>query len=365
MGSPYLNNNESIILSTHNVVINTIPAEAILTNQRLILVDARHTRLRPQDIPFAAIETVTIGDNSAMDPVLSVSVVANDEIRHPLGITFTQLPRTRRVGERDEWAVKLKEFSNTAHHGHGVQPADLLPPWVPGTLPQEAEDAQEIEPADEKFRNPPLMPRKPKTPAPGNRKLLVAGSILVIVIAVVLAWYILAPSLPGNGSAPSVPEVTPTATLHPSAPTIVQTGSQTPIPTLAPVSSPAATPTVTAIPTTVAQSAVPKTGIWVRITYAGSFTGSVGAAGRMDAVTGSGDQLYQIPVQNEIVEAAVQKLDGSGNPLTVTFYNNGVAANSGTTTSPNGSLDIHADLRSTVPVATAGNITPGNQASGA
>ena len=83
MGSPYLNNNESIILSTHNVVINAVPAEAILTNQRLIIVDARHTQLRPQDIPFAAIETVTIGDNSAMDPVLSISVVIKDETTAP------------------------------------------------------------------------------------------------------------------------------------------------------------------------------------------------------------------------------------------------------------------------------------------
>jgi len=93
MGSPYLNNNESIILSTHNVVINTIPAEAILTNQRLILVDARHTQLRPQDVPFVAIETVTIGDNSAMDPVLSISIVTPDETRHQLGMTFTQLAK--------------------------------------------------------------------------------------------------------------------------------------------------------------------------------------------------------------------------------------------------------------------------------
>ena len=66
MGSPYLSSNESIILSTNNVIVNTVPAEAILTNERLMLIDTRHAELRPQDIPFHAIETVTIGENSAM-----------------------------------------------------------------------------------------------------------------------------------------------------------------------------------------------------------------------------------------------------------------------------------------------------------
>ena len=365
MGSPYLNNNESIILSTHNVVINAVPAEAVLTNQRLIIVDARHIQLRPQDIPFAAIETVTIGDNSAMDPVLSLSIVTKDEVRHPLGITFTQLPRTRRTGERDEWAVKLKEFSSTAEHGHGVKPADLLPPWVPGDLLKEAGDEPEMISPEEKFRNPPLMPRKPKTPAPGNRKMLLAGSILVIVIVIALAGYYLAPSLLAKGGASTGPVATPMATMPSSTPTVMQTGSETPVLTLTPTPSPSSTLPVTAVPTTVVQNGIPPAGVWVRIMYAGNFSGSVGASGRMTAVTGSGDQLYQIPVKNEIIEAAVQKLDGSGNPLTVVFYNNGVVVKSGITTSPSGSLDLHADMRSLEPVTSAGNTTPGNLSSGA
>jgi hypothetical protein len=364
MGSPYLNNNESIILSTHNVVINTIPAEAILTNQRLILVDSRHTQLRPQDVPFTAIETVTIGDNSAMDPVLSLSVVIKDGIRHPLGIVFTQLPRTRRTGERDEWAVKLREFGNTAQHGHGTEPADLAPPWVPGLLVEEAAGDDSVSPVtDGKYRNPPLVPRKPRTPAPGRRKMVLAGSILVIVIIIAVAGYILVPSLHGGGAAPAGTAVTPTATPLSPAPT-VETAQQTPIPPVTPTSFPTTLPSVTAVPASEAQSVIPP-GVWVQITYAGNFTGSVGTSGRMADVTGSGDQWYQIPAQNEIVEAAAQKADGSGNALNVIFYNNGVQVNNGTTTAPFGALDIHTDLRSTVPATPTGNITTGNQTSGA
>jgi len=356
MGSPYLNNNESIILSTHNVVINTIPAEAILTNQRLILVDARHTQLRPQDISFAAIETVTIGDNSAMDPVLSISVVTPDDIRHQLGIVFTQLPKTRRVGERDEWAVKVKDFSNTAQHEHaGIRPAELLPPWVPGDLPAEEGDAPDLAAADEKFRNPPLVPRKPKAPAPGNGKMILAGGILVLVIIIALTGYLLAPSLLGTGSAPTVPVTTSTATAVPTIPATVPMVIQTPVPalTLTPSPSPVSTPPVTAAPTTAVQNGIPQSGIWVQVSYAGNFTGSVGTPGRMNDIAGNGDRLFRVPAQNEIVEATVQKADDSGNVLTVTVYNNGAAAQTGTISSPHGTLDIHADLRSTVPVTTA------------
>jgi hypothetical protein len=333
--------------------------------------------LRPQDIPFAAIETVTIGDNSAMDPVLSISVVTPDETRHQLGIIFTQLPKTRRVSERDEWAVKVKDFSNTAQHEHaGIRPAELLPPWVPGELPKEEnEDAPDLAAADEKFRNPPLMPRKPKAPAPGNRKMILAGSILVLVIVIALAGYLIAPSLLGKGGAPAEPVTTPAATEVPTItttePTIVSSPvpEQTPALTQTPSPSPVSTPSVTIAPATAVQNGIPPSGIWAQISYAGNFTGSVGTPGRMVDISGSGEGLYRIPAQNEIVEATVQKLDDSGNVLTVTFYNDGVAAQTGKISSPHGTLDIHADLRSTAPATTA-TITPmvtnttGNQTAG-
>ena len=217
---------------------------------------------------------------------------------------------------------------------------------------------------EEKFRNPPLLPRKPKTPAPGNRKVLLAVSIIVLVMVIALAGYYLAPSLLTKGGAPTGPVPTPTATMPPSTPTVIQTGSETPVITMTPAPSLASTPAVTAVSTTLVQNGIPQAGVWVRIMYAGNFSGSVGASGRMTAVTGSGDQLYQIPVQNEIVEAAVQKLDESGNPLTVVFYNNGVVVKSGITSSPDGSLDLHADLRSAEPVTTTGNTTAGNTTAG-
>jgi hypothetical protein len=339
VGSPYLNTNESIILSTHKVVINTIPAEAILTSQRLILIDSRHTQLRPQDIPFTAIETVTIGENSDREPVLSISVVMHDGTRHPLGIAFPELPRTKRVGERDEWAVRLKEYALTAQHGHGVKPADLAPPWVPGELPPE-EDAMPA--AGEKFNNPPLLPRKARAGTPRkNTTLIVAGIVLVLIIALAAGLFILAPGILGGKTVPVTPAVTP-----------VVTASTTPVPeTTIPVTaeatqSPEPTAAVTAAATTTTPVGIPQdTGVWVKISYTGNFTGSFGTSGRMKDVTASGDQYYQVPAKDDIVDASIQKLDDSGNTLTVSVYSNGTLVSSGSVTKPRGTVEIHADLR--------------------
>jgi hypothetical protein len=349
MGSPYLNSNESIVLSTHNVVINTIPAEAILTNQRLILVDSRHTQLRPQDIPFTAIETVTIGENTEREPVLSISVVTHDQMRHPLGITFPVTPRAKRVGERDEWAVKLKEYALAAQQGHGAKPAELTPPWIPGELPPE-EGAGQGAP-EEKFHNPAFPPRKAKAGAGGkNRTIIAAGVVLLAIIALAAGVFFLAPGILGNhgGTASTVvtPVATPTATPLPATTAPPATGTtQSPEPSVA---------TTTEVTATATQAGIPQDeGVWVQIDYAGNFTGSFGVSGRMKEVTASGNQYYQVPAKNEIIDALIQKLDESGNTLTVSVYNDGQLVTSSTVAKPHGTVEIHADLRKQAAVTQA------------
>jgi hypothetical protein len=349
MGSPYLNSNEAIILSTHNVVINTIPAEAILTSQRLILVDARHTQLRPQDIPFASLETVTIGENSAMDPVLSLSILLPDDTRHTLGITFPQEQKQKRTAERDEWAAKIKEASLAAQREGGVKPAELLPPWVAGEIPEEAGDSgKAADKEGDKFVNPPLAPRKPRAKAtPGDRRtLLTAGIALVLIIACAAAVFFLAPSFTA-GNFPTTP-VTAAPTIV--TPAITSTSAVTQQPDVA--ITPQPTITISETPATVSpapeptQEAAPQlSGVWVRIQYDGQYKASFGTSGRLREVSGSGEQYYQIPAKDQIVEATVEKLDESGGLLTVTIYNNGILAKSGSTTKPHGTVEIHTDLR--------------------
>jgi len=353
MGSPYLNTNESILLSTHNVVINTIPAEVILTNQRLMLMDSSHPRLLPQDVLFSAIETVTIGDNSDMEPVLSLSIVMKDETRHMLGITFTQPPKTRRTGERDEWATKLKEASVAAQQETGLVPAELLPPWVPGPLPGEdsGEEGDGKNSQDEQFRYAPLSPRMPrKDPKKSRRGVLLAVLAVILIIALAAGVYFLAPQFSGTPATPPSPTViaTTVATTVPTTAVPVTTIPTSMEPTVVVTTTPVATiipptPLVTAT----MESDPTKSGVWIHIGYSGNYTASFGTSGRLKEIAGSGEQFFQIPAKNQIVEATVQKADDAGSVMTVAILNNGLVAETGSTSSPHGTVELHVDLRET------------------
>jgi hypothetical protein len=339
MGSPYLSSNESIILSTNNVVVNTVLAEAILTNERLMLIDAKHAELRPQDIPFHAIETVTIGENSNQDPMLSLSLITGPGVTLSMGIVFPQPPKMRRVAERDEWANRLKELSIISARESGAKAMEILPPWVPGPLPDEtgAGETPSPEPESEsRFRNPPLMPRKvQKPPAPANRLAIAAVALVIVVIALVAGAYVFAPSLFGRGETP-LPPVTPAQT---PMPTPVQTT------VAAPQTTAAATAPITAASTAAPQVLVPQTGVWIRVTYEGKFSGTAGAPGRFRDITDTGDHVYQLPVKDEIITATIQKQDNTGRKLTVEIYNEGKLIKSGSVSSPKGTVSIGADLR--------------------
>jgi len=360
MGSPYLSNNETIQLSTHNLVINTIPAEAILTSNRLMLIDYSHPQILPQDIPFGAIETVTIGDNSAKEPVLSLSVAAPDGARHTIGMVFTQPARTKRSAERDAWAAKLKEMSMAAMQEHGVKSADLLPPWVPGEIPA-ADGKEQEKPAQSENVYRPLKPaQKRNRPAsPGKSRAVTIGAVLVIIIvAVVIGSWFLAPSIWGKTAGPSVQVPTPTST-----PVVTATPTAAPVQTSLPATVATTVPTVsvsaavTPVPTAAPLVKIPQTGVWVHVIYDGKFTGTVGTSGGLKDITGSTEGFYQIPVAQGMLMATVQKQDNSGNVLTVEFYKDGTLLKSSTMKTPKGTLEAQVEIPTSVPTTIAGNVT--------
>jgi len=84
------------------------------------------------------------------------------------------------------------------------------------------------------------------------------------------------------------------------------------------------TPPVTIIPTAIPETPViPGTGVWVRVTYNGTFYGKYGNPGGLREVRGTGDQFYQIKDTSGLVQASFEKLDDSGETLIVGVYNNG------------------------------------------
>jgi hypothetical protein len=340
MGSPYLSSNESIILSTNNVVVNSVPAEAILTNERLMLIDTRHAELRPQDIPFHAIETITIGEDARSDPIISLSLVTGPGVTISMDIAFPQQPKMKRLSERDEWANRIRELSIVTVRASGSKPVELSPPWIDGPLSGEGETgaaaaAPGAGDAESKFRNPPLMPKKNRdTAKPKNRLAFAAGIGAILVIALAVVVYLFIPSLFGGGGSPLQPA--------------------TPVPTTAPVTIPASLPATTAppattvipVPTGTPEPVIPDTGVFVLVKYDGAYSGSAGAPERFREINATGTAAYQLPAVNEMVLANIQKMDNTGRKLTVEIYNEGKLVQSGSVTAPKGTVSISADLRS-------------------
>jgi hypothetical protein len=351
MGSPYLGTDESIILSAHDLVINTVPAEAILTNQRLMLVDKSHPRLLPQDIPFTAIETVTIGENSGNDPILSLSIATPDGTRQPLGMTFPQSVRTNRTTDRDEWATRIRELSVTAQHEGGIVAFELLPPWVPGPVPEDmaVDSDTEVVPAGTKFKGTTLSERRSRAAGSSKTRMIgIAAAILVVIAIIIAAIFFYAPPFTSQQGTPATPVPTPVITVIPTpAPTLTMPPVQTPAVVATPVLTPSAPATVTTIPVAQGSSTIPQKGVWVRVQYDGKFSGSVGAPGRFRDVAGSTEGVYQIPAKDEFVTATIQKGDNSGNPLTVEIYNDGTLLKSETIIRPKGTITMNVDLKGT------------------
>ena len=246
----------------------------------------------------------------------------------------------RRVAERDEWANRLKELSIISVQDGGTRVTEVLPPWVPGPLPDEGkngDDSATKPDTQSQFRNPPLTPRKIRDPAPSTNRTATAAVVLVIVvIALVAGAYVFAPSLFGMGGKP-VPPVIPAST---TAQTTVPTPVPTTIATAAPVTIPA-----TAAPTATPGIIIPATGVYVLVKYEGSYSGTAGAPERMLDISSTGNTVRQLPARNEVVYATVQKLDSSGKKMIVEIYSEGTLVKSGSVSAPKGSVNINADLK--------------------
>jgi len=386
MGSPYLNRNESIILTTHNVSFNSIVTEVIFTNQRLILFDSRHAQFRYQTIPLATIETVMTREDSQGNPVifLSISPLTPDSPPQSKELTFSRQTTGERKQECDEWVTQLKEqiasvrqqallssqphsdqetdiiFDDITTNGTESVPAgetlpetgaephepimtpplksidadvgdtagspgDAIPaaPGSEGSLAQDLAETTQKDPLSSRFHPPPAQSNKPK---------LIAITAIIVILAIVAGAFIYATVLQGNAGEPSVPQVTPAIT---------------PVPTMIPTPMVPQTTTsqITVVPTPQPTVMMPDTGVWIKATYAGNFTGRVGTSGDLRQVNGSGDTYYQIPMTEGIVEVLLQKEDGSGNVLAVEVYQNGRMVTRSTKATPFGSIDIRVEIK--------------------
>ena len=106
---------------------------------------------------------------------------------------------------------------------------------------------------------------------------------------------------------------------------------------------PVITPTLTPLPvTTIPATVIPLQGVWVKVTYNGTFIGSYGNPGpaNQHEVRGTGEQVYPIMNSNDLVQASFTKQDYYGDTLIVEVYNNGTLVKQFKTSAPKGTISI-------------------------
>ena len=91
---------------------------------------------------------------------------------------------------------------------------------------------------------------------------------------------------------------------------------------------------------------IPPTGIWVRVSYPGTYIGLVGTSGNQIEVTDTGDHLYQIPASERTVAATFQKKDSSGDQIILEVYKNGVMLKREASIAPKAIVEILLDIKS-------------------
>jgi len=343
MGNPYLNNDESIILATHNVISRAVRSDVILTNQRLILSDSSHPQFRPQSIPLAVIMTVTKAETATGDPILTLSLATQDGATQPRELIFAQTPPKKRSQECDGWVKKLGELAAAAREEAtrtGISIALLVAAMEAEeasavALPDGAPGDSSATPPSKKSSSGACRRQFPKTSSAKVTTLAIAA-ILIVVIALIVGAYVNSMPQKGSSAGTVVPTTLPT-----------QTQVSTPVPTV--TIQPTPTTVVTTTPTSTLQIPIPQTGIWVRVESPVNYVGTVGTSGWLQQVNATGVMFYQIPApQNVVMDISVQKQSGYGDPLTVKVYNNGELVKVGTTTVPMGTVELHFSLNTDV-----------------
>jgi hypothetical protein len=230
----------------------------------------------------------------------------------------------------------------------GSPPETAIPESPEGSVPPESPAAISpagiwpvLKPTDSPLASiPEPVPEIPESPppsppaAPGSK---MPGTITIVVLVIVVLAFIAGLFIAANITAGEPVSGVNVTTVK----TTVATTQATPRPTT--VRTTIITTATSVLPT---QVPIPSTGVWVRVTYPGTYTGLVGTPGNLKDVTDSGDNLYSISTTDGIVLVSLQKNDGSADKIQVDVYKNGILVKTGSTVTPRGILEIQFDLKS-------------------
>ncbi len=93
------------------------------------------------------------------------------------------------------------------------------------------------------------------------------------------------------------------------------------------------------------QAIVPSTGVWVVVSYPGTYIGLIGTPGNQMEVSDTGNHLYPISIREGNVSAVFQKTDESGDQIILEVYRNGVMLKRESSNTIKGIVEIQLDLK--------------------
>jgi len=324
MDTPSPEDGETVIHTTQRIIINGTSHTGTLTDRRLILVGSEPETPRII-IPFTDIEIAAADTNRLREPVIRITYTTPDGSARGIELIFVYQVGARNVQGRDKSLGLLEE------HGVPVRPAppdayrilDRKESMQAGTLVVEGTDARSQAPAWSIYGTQDSGKGTREVPAEVSPMLTIAVGIL---LAAIVIWAMTVP-LPEPREPSYLAKISVT-------PVVTKTVAPAPTPTVAPVAT-----ILTIVPLQPGQ--VPGNGFFVKIVYPGEYTGYLSAGGWRKEIAGFGTQLFQVPVQDTVIDGFIEKTDGSGNTLTVDVYNGGIQISEHTTSKPRGMVEMH------------------------
>jgi len=238
--------------------------------------------------------------------------------------------------------IQKHPSQQTAEQAPSESPAASPPPVLWPVLQKSESPILPVEePAVTEPGSPPPHPND--APALKQPNYLAIGILVIAILAVIGGLVVVANFMPGQSGVSGE-----TSTTSPVTTQVTKLTISTPQTTPSPVVTIAAVPTTT-------QVIIPSTGVWVRVSYPGTYNALIGTPGNQIEVRDTGDHVYQIATNDGYVAATIEKRDGTANKIILEVYKNGVLLKRGSTVTPNGIVDIQLDLKS----VQTGNSTSG------
>lgn len=323
MENLYLDSDEPVLLTAQNLVVDGIRHEAVLTGRRLILLRSDDQKAPHREIPLEAISSAIAGENALREPTITLVVTGPDGVLQTVCLVFIRAVSGRKNPQFEEWVNRLKERTRVTVQGPARPDPTGGTAGSPGVGVPAQQDHQGMAPV-------PSYVFRPHTPVSRQEQagIAKAAAVVIIIALVVVGALFAAPLLKTKAPEGPVPPGSQGSSPGPAAP------AETPAlsPSLSPLPAPAAEP----------QVLVPPSGVWVRIQYPGAFVGLIGTRGSMREVNATGDRFYQIPATGGIIEAEINKMDGSGNLLAVELYRDGSRVTRVNSTAPHARVYLNA-----------------------